>query len=100
MIDFFRGSVGNAFGSAIRFTQFEFIIYTIFDMGKSSNDGWAIKLDDNQLIVMWVMSSCAAAMLLFMLGLTAYVFMSFASRVFASGVLPLRILRFLGNYVV
>ena len=66
-------------------------------MGKSSNDGWAIPLNDDQIIVMWVMASFAAATLVSMIILTGYVFMSFASRVFTSGVTPLRILRFLGK---
>ena len=66
-------------------------------MNTSSNNGWADPLDNEQTIVMYVMSGLATALLFSMLGLSGYVFYSFYSKVFSAGVMPLRVLRFLGT---
>lgn len=104
LADFFhlRGSAGNNFGFGIRFLQFEYIFYYFFGLSYNAGYGWssAKYMDNTQWNLMWTLAGISLAMVLAMLGLMAYVFWSFASNTFAAGVLPLRILRFLGDLIL
>ena len=93
IVNNFRGNIGIQIESVLHFKKYLFTL--LLNISSLEEDNWFDYLKQAQLIALYLLASISLAMVVGMIALLAYVYLSFASRTFAAGVLPLRILRYL-----
>ena len=80
---FDRGTAGKAFGSGIRYLQFDYIIWAGVGATAISEAGWVSELNTKQQVALWVLNGIGLGFVGITAALAAYAYLSFYMTTFS-----------------